>query len=100
MPALRRLYLFNRDRLLSDFLKIIAAVCAIGVLAIFKFPLPGIEGAEIGGQYPAIMVLGGLLGFLRGGVMALLYLAGRYILLPTIIDGEPDWWQLYGANGG
>lgn len=85
--------------LLRDAMLTIAGAVLIYLTARVSFVIPG-NPVPYTLQNFGVLVVGGALGFRRGGVAALLYLALGVIGLPFFAEGQRGFAVIFGATGG
>lgn len=78
---------------------IVLAAASIAVGAWLAFPIPGTEIPQTG-QTVAVLLVGALLGPVRGSMAVLIYLLAGLLGLPVFSDGGSGWQALVGPSAG
>ncbi len=78
---------------------IVLAAASIAVGAWLAFPIPGTEIPQTG-QTVAVLLVGALLGPVRGSMAVLIYLLVGLLGLPVYSDGGSGWQALTGPSAG
>lgn len=97
--ALRPTIARSRVGLLYDAILVVAGSCFIALLAQVAIPLP-FSPVPITGQTFAVLLVGALLGSVRGGLGTLLYLLEGVAGIPVFAGGTAGLARLAGPTGG
>ena len=97
--TVRRTICRSNIRLLYDLSSMIVGAAFIGLFAQIAFPLP-FTPVPITGQTLAVLLIGALLGSMRGSLSVILYLAWGSLNLPLFAGGGAGLARLAGPTGG